>query len=98
MTIESDDLEELPSSGSQITIDEWNIMVRAIKQLLDDVGSGDAGQPSGRVNLTVGTETWTIAGFTDSSNNRWLLVRFTEVDDITIDNADARIPWQLRNP
>ena len=82
--ITSADLATLPSSGQQIPLEDWNLMVRAIKQLLDAGGGEDGGGgPSAVIQLEVGSEIWTIAGFKDGSDRRFMLLQVGDVEDVT---------------
>ena len=84
--ITADQFATLPDSGQQIPLEDWNLMVRAIKQLLD-VGGGGTPTPENVIKMVVGTETWTIAGFKDGSDRRFVLLQVGDVDDITTATA-----------
>ena len=100
MTITSDQLQKLNALES-IPLADWNLMIDAVRQLLDNPGSGGGGGTSGpqrTFNLIVGSETWTIAGHRDGAGYRYLLIRWSDVSDITTSNMDAMIPLDVINP
>lgn len=92
MTIASGDLT-LANEDDSVSVDDYNLIINTLKQLLDNGGGGGSGSsdPQDTVKLTVGSETWTLAGYKHSDNSRWMLLKYSDVSDITPNTMDAYI-------